>query len=102
MGKKKDKKRAEQAALMTSGAEATAPAPAEKVQTGVRIERRILKVLKAMAEVHDVSLGELLEGIVLHSFEGKAPFGAESRKQIDDLRRVYGLDLTAEDSRPLG
>ena len=73
----------------------------ERVQTGVRIEKRILKVLKGLAEYLDMSVGDLLEGIVLHAFEGKAPFGAESRKVINDLRRVYGLDLTARSSHRL-
>ena len=73
----------------------------ERTQTGVRIEKRILKVLKALAEYHDMSLGDLIEGIVLHVFEGKAPFGNESLKRIADLKKVYGLDLTAADSHKL-
>ncbi len=73
----------------------------ERTQTGVRIEKRILKVLKALAEYHDMSLGDLLEGIVLHAFEGKAPFGSESLKRISDLKKVYGLDLTAAHSHKL-
>jgi hypothetical protein len=73
----------------------------ERVQTGVRLEKRLLKVLKALAELHDLSLGDLLEGIVLHSFEGKPPFGEESRRRIADLRKVYGLDLEAADSHRL-
>ena len=73
----------------------------ERVQTGVRMEKRILKVLKALAEYHDISLGDLLEGIVLHAFEGKAPFGKKSLAKIDDLRRVYELDLSAADSHHL-
>ncbi len=40
----------------------------ERVQTGVRMEKRLLKVLKGFAEYHDLSLGDLLEGIVLHAF----------------------------------
>ena len=32
----------------------------ERVQTGVRIERRLLKVLKGLAEYHDMSLGDLV------------------------------------------
>jgi hypothetical protein len=67
----------------------------ERVQTGVRLERRTLKVLKALAESLDLSLGDLLEGIVLHAFEGKAPFGEASLRQIELLKRVYGLTLTA-------
>ena len=70
----------------------------ERVQTGVRIEKRILKVLKALAEVLDMTLGDLLEGVVLHAFEGKAPFGKETLRKIAELRKIYGLDLDASAS----
>jgi hypothetical protein len=73
----------------------------ERTQTGVRIEKRILKTLKGLAEYHDMSVGDLLEGILLHVFEGKTPFGAESLKVIAELRKVYGLDLDASDSHKL-
>lgn len=73
----------------------------ERVQTGLRIEKRLLKVLKGLAEYHDLTLGDLIEGIVLHAFEGKAPFGKESRKKIADLKKVYDLDLTSADSHQL-
>ncbi len=73
----------------------------ERVQTGVRIERRLLKVLKAVAELKDMPLGDLLEGIVLHAFEGKAPFSPETLRQVEQLRAVYGLSLRAADSHKL-
>jgi len=73
----------------------------ERVQTGIRFEKRTLKVLKGLAEYLDLTLGDLMEGIVLHSFEGKAPFTAETVKRIDQLKDMYGLDLTAEDSHNL-
>jgi hypothetical protein len=74
----------------------------DRVQTGVRMEKRILKVLKAFAELKDLTLGDLLEGIVLHAFEGKTPpFSATTLKQIAELKRIYGLDLTAKDSHHL-
>lgn len=73
----------------------------ERVQTGVRMEKRLLKVLKAFAELKDLTLGDLLEGIVLHAFEGRAPFAPESLKQIRELSHVYGLDLQASDSHRL-
>jgi len=73
----------------------------ERVQTGIRIEKRLLKVLKGLAEYHDISLGDLLEGIVLHAFEGKAPFGRQSRQKIVELKKVYGLDLTSADAHKL-
>ena len=73
-----------------------------RVQTGVRIERRILKVLKALAEYHDISLGDLREGIVLHAFEGQCAFTDEgSLERIAAIKQVYGLDLTAADSHQL-
>ncbi len=72
-----------------------------RVQTGVRLESRLLKVVKALATELDLSLGDLLEGIVLHAFEGKAPFSPATLKKIKALRAVYGLDLTAEDSHRL-
>jgi len=73
----------------------------ERVQTGVRIEKRLLKVLKATAEYCDLSLGDLLEGVVLHAFDGKTPFSDPTLAKIDSLRQVYGLDLRAEDSHQL-
>jgi len=73
----------------------------ERVQTGVRIEKRILQVLKAIAAKHDIGVGDLIEGIVLHSFEGKSPFEADSLTFIDQMRAAYGLDLTATDSHQL-
>jgi hypothetical protein len=72
-----------------------------RTQTGVRLETRLLKVLKALATELDLSLGDLLEGIVLHAFEGKAPFSAATLKKVRALRAVYGLELTARDSHQL-
>ena len=73
----------------------------ERVQTGVRMEKRLLLVLKAMAGAHDLTLGDLLEGIVLHAFEGKSPFGPDSLAKIEALRGVFKLDLSAADSHLL-
>ncbi len=72
-----------------------------RVQTGVRMEKRLLQVLKALAETLDLSLGDLFEGIVLHAFESKPPFGRESLAKIEGLKKIYGLDLTAADSHLL-
>lgn len=70
----------------------------ERVQTGIRIEKRLLKVLKALAEHLDMSVGDLIEGIALHSFEGKAPFSGTTLEKIQQLKSVYDFDWTAEDS----
>jgi hypothetical protein len=65
------------------------------------MERGLLKVLKGLAEYHNMSLGDLVEGIVLHAFEGKAPFGAESLAVVEQLKTVYGVTLTAADAHRL-
>ena len=71
----------------------------QRVQTGVRIEKRLLKVLKALAEYFDITLGDLLEGIVLHAFDGKSPFTEEETLQhIADLKRIYGVDYDSNAS----
>ena len=75
--------------------------PIERVQTGVRLEKRLLKVLKGLAEIKDITLGDLLEGIVLHAFEGKCPFGLDTLRRIAELKKVYGLDLGAAASHRL-
>lgn len=70
----------------------------QRTQTGVRIESSLLKVLKGLAEYLDITLGDLLEGIVLHSFDGKLPFGEETLSKIAQLKTVYGCELDAGNS----
>ncbi len=79
----------------------TAPQKIQRIQTGMRIEKRMIKVLKGLAEYLEISLGDLIEGIVLHAFEGKAPFSDKTRQKISELKKVYELDLTAEHSHHL-
>ena len=86
---------------MNCDKEPTLSVEVERVQTGVRIEKRILKVLKAIAELKDLSLGDLLEGVVLHAFEGKAPFSPQTLKEIEQFKKIYGLTLKASDSHQL-
>lgn len=73
----------------------------ERIQTGVRIEKRLLKILKAFAEYHDLTLGDLLEGIVLHAFDGKTPFSPASLERIRELKRFYDFDLDSSASHRL-
>ena len=76
----------------------SAPIPVERIQTGVRLEKRLVKVLKALAEHKEVSLGDLIEGIVLHAFEGKPPFSKDTLATIARLKEIYGLELGADAS----
>ena len=73
----------------------------ERVQTGVRMEKRLVKVLKSLAEYLDLSLGDLLEGIVLHAFEGKSPFGDSTLRKIEQIKKVYGMDYGSEASHKM-
>ena len=73
----------------------------ERVQTGVRVEKRLLKVLRGLAEYLDMTLGDLLEGIVLHAFDNKTPFSEQTLAQIAKLKEVYDLDLDAGASHRL-
>lgn len=75
--------------------------PIQRTQTGVRLETSLLKVLKGLAEYTDLTLGDLLEGIVLHSFEGKPPFSPETQAVIVRLKEIYGCELSAADSHRL-
>lgn len=64
----------------------------------MRMEKNLIKVLKGLAEYHEVSLGDLMEGIVLHAFEGKTAFSGSSLDVIKRLSEVYGMTSTAADS----
>jgi predicted glycoside hydrolase/deacetylase ChbG (UPF0249 family) len=80
---------------------AAQPKRVDRVQVGARMEKTLVKVLKGLAEYLNISLGDLLEGMALHSLEGKAPFSNETLMQVERLKSVYGLKLTAEDSHQL-
>lgn len=73
----------------------------QRIQTGVRLEKRMLKVLKALADSLDLTLGDLMEGIVLHAFEGTAAFSKPTRARVAALRKVFGLTLTAANAHHL-
>ena len=73
----------------------------ERIQTGVRLEKRLLKVTKALADSLDLTLGDLLEGVLLHALEGKPPFGQATLARAAQLKQVFGLDLTAAHSHRL-
>ena len=73
----------------------------ERIQTGIRLEKRLIKVLKGLAEYHDLSLGDLIEGIALHALDGKAPFSEDTLRVARQLRKVYGLDLDSTDAHRL-
>jgi len=86
---------------MSTEQQSREPVVVERVQTGVRMEKRLLKVLKAIAELKDMTLGDLLVGIVRLAFEGKVPFSAQTLKEIEQLKALYGMTLKASDSHNL-
>jgi hypothetical protein len=80
---------------------AALPKKVERVQVGARMEKNIVKVLKALAHYLDLSMGDLLEGMALHALEGKTPFSKETLAHVTQLKTIYGLKLTARDSHRL-
>jgi hypothetical protein len=87
---------------------ATQPTQVERVQLGVRMEKKMVKVLKGLAEFNGETLGQLLEKIVLHSFEpvvgqegemSASPHGKRALAVIADLKRIYGMDWDTHATR---
>jgi hypothetical protein len=59
-------------------------------------------VLKGLAEYLDLSLGDLLEGIVLHAFDGKpSPFNADLQERIKALKEIYNMDYDSSAAHQL-
>jgi len=86
----------------------TQPVPVERVQLGVRMEKSMVKVLKGLAEFDGITLGQLLEKIVLHSFEPvpgeegemcASPHGKRALAAIADLKRIYGMSFDVHATR---
>lgn len=82
-------------------AKAEAVKTVERVQIGARMEKTLVKTLKALAEYLDLSLGDLLEGMALHALEGKPAFSAKTLGHVKKLKGIYNLNLTARDSHRL-
>ncbi|GAB5448967.1 hypothetical protein [Gymnodinialimonas sp.] len=73
----------------------------ERMQTGLRLEKNMVKVLKGTAEYLDISMSELVEAIALHAFDDKPVFNETTRAKIAALRDVYGFTLTSDDAHGL-
>jgi predicted DNA-binding ribbon-helix-helix protein len=73
------------------------PNTVERVQTGIRLEKRLVKVLKALAAYYDIPLAELIEDLVVSTFAGRKPFSTAALARAAEFMRLYGLDL---DSMP--
>ncbi|MEX2245272.1 MAG: hypothetical protein WEC75_01170 [Dehalococcoidia bacterium] len=93
---------------MSEAPEATEQVSVERVQLGVRIEKHLVKVLKGLAEFEGLTLGQLLEKIVLHSFEpvpgqegemSASPHGKRALVAIADFKRIYGLEYNTHATR---
>lgn len=72
------------------------------------MDKNLVKVLKGLAEFNDETLGELLEKIVLHSFdpvpgdEGEScasPHSKRALEVIDTLRTLYDVPADPHASR---
>jgi hypothetical protein len=84
------------------------PVAVERVQLGIRMETKLVKVLKGLAEYTDMTLGQLMEKIVLHSFEPEpgqegewcaSPYSKRTLGVIADLKKIYDADWEVHASR---
>lgn len=64
----------------------------ERIQTGIRLEKRLVKVLKGLAEHQDMTLGEIIELITIHALEREHAFAADSIPLVKKIKDVYGMD----------
>jgi len=64
----------------------------ERIQTGIRLEKKLVKVLKGLAEYNDMSLGELIELISLHALEREHAFTADSIPLVKKMKEVYDMN----------
>jgi hypothetical protein len=87
---------------------ATPPILVERIDVNVRMERKIVQVLEDFAGRRRMTLGEVLEKIVLHSFEAipgqegemcASPFSKGSLALIADLKTLHGVDFDTHASR---
>jgi len=64
----------------------------DRVQVNVRMNRRLVKVLRGAAEYFDMPFSALLENIAVTALDGQCPFDPDSLKRIEQLKKVYGFD----------
>jgi hypothetical protein len=74
---------------------ATRQVPSERVQTGIRMRRPLLKAIKALAEYYDLSGEELVEHVLLASLLG-VPLDAAAQARAAELMRFYGVEVDRE------
>lgn len=73
----------------------------DRAQVGIRLDKRLTKVLKGMAEYLDVSLNDLVERTLLHAISAEEQTALpawrtrKARMVGSDLKRVYDLDEDA-------
>jgi hypothetical protein len=73
------------------------PKKVERIQTGIRLEKRLVKVLKGLAEFKDLTLGELIELIAMHALERHHAFSPDALPLIKKVKDVYGMDYDIHD-----
>lgn len=76
----------------------------DRILVGVRMEPKLVKVMKGLAELQDCALGELVERVFWHALEGNSVFAdrggklaSEMRHRIQSLKSVYGVNYSLED-----
>ena len=62
----------------------------EHISINLRVEKRMMKVLKAFSELRDQPVSELLEQVVAHSLAGTPPFTEGEQEHLLHFKRIYG------------
>ena len=79
------------------------PIEVERVRVEARIEKRLAALLVDLADATRSDVGQLLEDVLLHSFEGSArgvasPYTDRQHARIAQLKRTHGIDYEAHDN----
>jgi hypothetical protein len=64
------------------------------------MDKRLLKAMKALAELQDTSLGELFEHLVLSALAGTPALGGEFLTRARELSGIYGYEPDLHPGRP--
>ena len=78
--------------------DAGSPLPIERVDVRVRLEKRLAALLGDLAVHKRMSVGEVLEEMILHTNEGAGPHTKTTLRHIQELKARHGIDYDSHGS----
>ncbi len=64
----------------------------QRVQLGLRMNKSVVKVLKATAEYMDMPFSALIESMAVTALEGQCIFGPDVMEKIEQFKSIYGMN----------